>query len=64
MNEPRNLASNSHELERQHNQTDTFGKDSELAVTLAQGKPVLAYVPEMKNLKSYERKLISDYRSS
>jgi hypothetical protein len=25
--------------------TDTFGKDSELAATLAQGKPVVAYVP-------------------
>lgn len=27
-------------------ETDTFGKDSELASTLAQGKPVIAYVPE------------------
>lgn len=26
--------------------TDTFGKDSELAVTLAQGKPVIAFAPE------------------
>ena len=26
-------------------ETDTLGKDSELAVTLAQGKPVIAYVP-------------------
>jgi hypothetical protein len=26
--------------------TDTFGKDSELAVTLAQGKPVIAYAPD------------------
>jgi hypothetical protein len=26
-------------------ETDTFGKDSELATTLAQGKPVIAYVP-------------------
>lgn len=26
-------------------ETDTFGKDSELASTLAQGKPVIAYVP-------------------
>src|SRR5207245_11176384 len=25
--------------------TDTLGKDSELAATLAQGKPVIAYVP-------------------
>ena len=27
--------------------TDTLGKDSELAATLAQGKPVIAYVPSM-----------------
>lgn len=27
-------------------ESDTFGKDSELASTLAQGKPVIAYVPE------------------
>lgn len=32
-------------------ESDTFGKDSELASTLAQGKPVIAYVP---NLESYE----------
>ncbi|MEN6626091.1 MAG: hypothetical protein ABFD69_07690 [Candidatus Sumerlaeia bacterium] len=28
---------------------DTLGKDSELAATLAQGKPVIAYVPELKD---------------
>lgn len=28
-------------------ETDTFGKDSELATTLAQGKPVIAYVPRI-----------------
>ncbi len=28
-------------------ETDTLGKDSELAVTLAQGKPVIAYIPEI-----------------
>jgi hypothetical protein len=27
--------------------TDTLGKDSELAATLAQGKPVIAYLPEV-----------------
>src|SRR5260370_41252908 len=27
--------------------TDTLGKDSELAATLAQGKPVIAYVPRI-----------------
>lgn len=30
-------------------ENDTLGKDSELAATLAQGKPVIAYVPEFKN---------------
>jgi hypothetical protein len=28
-------------------ETDTFGKDSELATTLAQGKPVVAFVPQI-----------------
>lgn len=29
-------------------ESDTFGKDSELASTLAQGKPVVAYIPSIK----------------
>jgi hypothetical protein len=29
-------------------ETDTFGKDSELATTLAQGKPVIVFVPEIQ----------------
>ena len=29
-------------------ETDTLGKDSELANTLAQGKPVIAYVPQIE----------------
>ncbi|MBA7551483.1 hypothetical protein ES705_44023 [subsurface metagenome] len=37
-------------------ETDTFGKDSELATTLAQGKPVIAYVPNGN--KDYVDKLI------
>ena len=28
---------------------DTLGKDSELAATLAQGKPVIAYIPRYKS---------------
>ena len=32
-------------------ETDTLGKDSELASTLAQGKPVIAYVPEFENFE-------------
>jgi hypothetical protein len=35
-------------------ETDTFGKDSELATTLAQGKPVIVFVPQV-NLQSYAR---------
>ena len=33
-------------------ETDTFGKDSELATTLAQGKPVIVFVPEI-NVDEY-----------
>jgi hypothetical protein len=29
-------------------ESDTMGKDSELAATLAQGKPVIAYVPQIE----------------
>lgn len=32
-------------------ETDTLGKDSELAATLAQGKPVIAYIPEIDEKK-------------
>lgn len=35
-------------------ETDTFGKDSELATTLAQGKPVIAYVPRIDREKLAE----------
>lgn len=38
-------------------ETDTFGKDSELATTLAQGKPVIVFVPEI-NVDEYA-KLVS-----
>lgn len=38
-------------------ESDTLGKDSELATTLAQGKPVIAYVP--KGDEIYVRKLIN-----
>ncbi len=37
-------------------ETDTFGKDSELASTLAQGKPVIAYVPR-EQPQAHARKL-------
>jgi hypothetical protein len=34
-------------------EADTFGKDSELAATLAQGKPVIAYIPQLKNAEEF-----------
>lgn len=37
-------------------ETDSLGKDSELAITLAQGKPVVAYIPEI-NAKEHARKI-------
>jgi hypothetical protein len=37
--------------------TDTLGKDSELAATLAQGKPVIAYAPTIKNIKERAKQL-------
>ena len=40
--------------------TDTLGKDSELAATLAQGKPVIAYVPSISELERMEQLLTND----
>jgi len=42
-------------------ENDTLGKDSELASTLAQGKPVVAYIPEVSESgqKAYIEHLIS-----
>jgi hypothetical protein len=37
-------------------ESDTMGKDSELAATLAQGKPVVAYVPKLEPI-SYSKKI-------
>jgi hypothetical protein len=39
--------------------TDTLGKDSELASTLAQGKPVIAYVPDI-NVERRARQLFAE----
>jgi hypothetical protein len=39
--------------------TDTLGKDSELASTLAQGKPVIAYIPDL-DLEDRARQLVSE----
>jgi hypothetical protein len=39
-------------------ESDTLGKDSELASTLAQGKPVIAFVPSVENEAAYVEALI------
>jgi hypothetical protein len=39
--------------------TDTLGKDSELASTLAQGKPVIAYIPDL-NPDERAKQLVSE----
>lgn len=39
--------------------TDTLGKDSELAATLAQGKPVIAFIPEIEE-NSRAKQLMSE----
>ena len=41
-------------------ESDTMGKDSELASTLAQGKPVIAYVPRIDDVAAHAQKLF-DY---
>jgi len=38
-------------------ESDTFGKDSELAATMAQGKPVVAYVPRVDNVEKHAARL-------
>ena len=43
-------------------ESDTLGKDSELATTLAQGKPVIAFVPEIN--RSFIEELIRDIKST
>ena len=40
-------------------ENDTLGKDSELAATLAQGKPVIAYVPEFKCKEEFIKNALS-----
>lgn len=38
-------------------ESDTMGKDSELAATLAQSKPVIAYVPKYNHYEEYAQKI-------
>lgn len=40
--------------------TDTLGKDSELASTLAQGKPVIAYIPDLNVEERSQQLLLED----
>ncbi|HEY4115406.1 MAG TPA: hypothetical protein VGM17_15225 [Rhizomicrobium sp.] len=42
-------------------ETDTLGKDSELASTLAQGKPVIAFVPEVSD--SFAHNLLAEFQA-
>lgn len=39
---------------------DTLGKDSELASTLAQGKVVIAYVPEIVDIDEFAEEMVAD----
>jgi hypothetical protein len=39
-------------------ESDTLGKDSELAATLAQGKPVIVYVPELNDYERFKREIV------
>lgn len=44
-------------------ESETLGKDSELATTLAQGKPVIAYVPRLRDFeqfKAFAQEVISE----
>jgi len=41
-------------------ETETLGKDSELAATLAQGKPVIVYVPKIDNTDEFEEEIIEN----
>ena len=41
-------------------ESDTLGKDSELATTLAQGKPVIAFIPEVN--EAFFENFIKDFR--
>jgi hypothetical protein len=39
-------------------EADTLGKDSELAATLAQGKPVIAYVPFLSDYNRFRKEIV------
>ena len=39
-------------------ESDTLGKDSELAATLAQGKPVIVYVPQLSDYDRFRQDIV------
>jgi hypothetical protein len=39
-------------------ESDTLGKDSELAATLAQGKPVIVYVPQLSDYERFKHEIV------
>lgn len=43
-------------------ESDTLGKDSELAATLAQGKPVIAYVPHFSDINDFKKGILQMFR--
>ena len=43
-------------------ESDTFGKDSELAATLAQGKPVIAYIPEIPEFETFKQNTLDQIK--
>ena len=45
-------------------ESDTFGKDSELAATLAQGKPVIAYIPEIPDFEIFREDTMEQLKQS
>ncbi len=45
-------------------ESDTFGKDSELAATLAQGKPVIAFIPEIPELNIFKKDTLEQIEQS
>jgi hypothetical protein len=45
-------------------ESDTFGKDSELAATLAQGKPVIAYIPEIPEFETFKQDTLEQIKQS
>jgi hypothetical protein len=45
-------------------ESDTLGKDSELAATLAQGKPVIAFIPEIPAFEKFKEETIEQINYS